>query len=167
MHFRRSAAHSAKPLLNSQDFGYQHSHGNLRDYVEEQIKVEYLQKFHYLVGEDSVLPKGINYYLQGRFGGVRRFVVDMQSMVSSVEDLINVFEQQTKKYRELLKQKQAANSVNTKWSSEHTATLLGMKNEQREQLEGQIYFHVDSLQKMWSFDNETIENLMQGKNQFN
>ncbi|EFA11302.1 vitellogenin [Tribolium castaneum] len=157
----RSAAYSAKPLLTSQDFGVQHSHGNLRSFVEQEMRSEYLQKFNYLVGEDSVLPKGINYYLQGRFGGVRRFVVDMQSMVSSIEDLINVFEQQTKEYRRLLKEKQAAQSANTKWSSEHTANLFNMQNEQREQLEGNLYFHVDALQKMWSFDNQTIENLLQ------
>lgn len=160
---RRAAAESAKPLLTAREFGVQHSQGHLRSYVVKQMELEYLQSLEFFAGYDSAVPKGLNYLLQGRFGGVTQTIVNLQSMVSSVEDLINVYEQQTSEYREDLIKKQAENSVNQQWTSDYTANLFKMQNEQREQLEGMVYLQVHSLEKIWSYDNHTIDNLTEGR----
>ena len=129
----------------------------------EQMKIEIKQITEFVGGEDCVLPRGINYMLRSRVGGVKQQIVNLKTLTSSVDDLTNVFEQQTKSYRQLLQEKQASESIKTKWSSEHTAKLLNMQNEQREQLESYMFFHIASLQKIFSFDNQTIENITQGR----
>ncbi|KAJ3639678.1 hypothetical protein Zmor_003022 [Zophobas morio] len=157
----REAAWSAKPYLTTENFDTQNSKIYLQNYMVEQMKIEIKQITEFVGGEDCVLPRGINYMLRSRVGGVKQQIVNLKTLTSSVDDLTNVFEQQTKSYRQLLQEKQASESIKTKWSSEHTAKLLNMQNEQREQLESYMFFHIASLQKIFSFDNQTIENITQ------
>ncbi|RZC42857.1 vitellogenin [Asbolus verrucosus] len=157
----RFAAESAKPLLTSEEYGAQYSYQNLRSYVVEQIQLAYKQYPQFFGGADYILPKGIKYSLQKYIGGVQQNLADIQAMVSSVDDLINVYQQQTEEYQEQLKQKHQNDPSQNQFSSESVAQLLNMNNEQREQLEGNVYFQIGSLQKIWSFDNQTFENLPQ------
>jgi hypothetical protein len=160
---RREAAESAKPLLTTKEFGVQFSQGYLRSYVFKELQLGYEQYLQSFGGEDYAVPKGIKYSLSKVFGGVSQPVLNMQAMTSSVEDLINVYQQQTKEYQDKLREKQNAEvGSRNPWISENTAKRLDIKNEQREQLEGNLYLQANAWQEIFSFDNHTLANLSQG-----
>lgn len=116
--------------------------------------------------EDQFCPRGIKYSLQYNMGGLKNELVNLQTVVSNIDELIHVFKQQTQSYS----QKQSKQEQNyhqqaqQKWSSQYIAQLLKYKPEEREQLEGSIYLENGVLQGMVSFDNTSIPNLRKSKN---
>ncbi|EFA11425.1 Vitellogenin-like Protein [Tribolium castaneum] len=159
-HYRfRQAAHSAKPLLTSKQYGVQYSQGYLRNYITKESHSLFEQNLQMLGGEDHAVPRGMKYLLEKQFGGVYQQVINAHAMVSSIEDLVSVFQQQTEEYKRQQQEKQHEQSVNYPWSSENIAKLLHLQNEQREQLEGSLYLQMGALQTIFSFDNHTMENL--------
>lgn len=158
---RRSSAQSAKHLLTKKRYGAQYSKNHLRSYVVEEMKTAYKQTTQIFGGQDDTLAKGVKYALRTRFGGIRQEVVNMQALVSSIEDLTEVFEKQTQRYQE--KKQQKKSQAPHTWSSENIAKLLNMQTEQREQLEGNWHLEMGPLQKIFSFDNQTIERMPESK----
>lgn len=129
----------------------------------EESQSLFQQNLQMFGGEDHAVPRGITYLLEKEFGGVYQKVINVQMMVSSIEDLVNVFQQQTEEYKRQQKEKQHEQAVNYPWSSENIAKLLNLQNEQREQLEGGLYLQMGALQSIFSFDNQTIKNLPECK----
>lgn len=159
----RKAAEGAKHLLTTQKYGAQFSQQHLRTYVVDEMNMNYKQTTETYGSEDSFLPKGLKYTLRTKFGGIRQNLVDVQTLVSSIEDLTNVFQQRTEEYKQKMEQKQAEGAEHQQWSSENIAKLLNMQYEQREQLEGYYQIKMGALQKILSIDNKTLEILPAGK----
>ncbi|KAJ3639679.1 hypothetical protein Zmor_003023 [Zophobas morio] len=155
----RAAAEAAKPLLVPKQYGTQYSQIYLSSYAVKEAQLTYQQGLQTFVGEDYAIPMGVKYTLQQKLGGVTSNILNAQAIVSSVEDLVNVFQQQTKEYQYQKQEKQGQHAVNIPGSSEYVAKALGLQYEQREQLEGNLYLQMGTLQSIFSFDNHTVENL--------
>lgn len=178
------AAQAAAPLLNPTSYSVQYSRQNLQDYVAREMDIVYKRSFAYIGSEDSILPQGIMYSLRSNMGGVKRqhinvshhvtqasisstiscrytnlhylFPLQLVAMVSSVQQLFNVFEQQTEKYQP--EQYRSANKQ-SKWASEQIAQLLNIDEDLSEELEGNVLLGMGQVKRFFSFDNQTIEQL--------
>ncbi|GLV41985.1 hypothetical protein CBL_10144 [Carabus blaptoides fortunei] len=89
-------------------------------------------------------------------GGVRRQYMHLAAMVSNVEDLFQVLDDQTEDDES---QKYSGAKQQSQWSSEKIAKLLNIDYEEREQLEGFLHFGNSNGKRFYSFDNQTIEQL--------
>lgn len=138
--------------MTSKTYGYQYGHNYLRSYAINELKYD-KEVFQTIGSEDSLLPKYLR--LVVRNGPLQCMYVD--SMVSSIEELTNVFKRQTEQYKQDKDQDELAGSG--KFSSDKIAKLLNLKSEEREQLEGNLYVSLGYIQKLWSFDNNSIEQL--------
>lgn len=112
-------------------------------------------------GQDAVVSKGLLYTLRANYGGIRQRLGTLQSLVSSVEDLVTAFQQRTQTYQEQVNQKEQANPEQHPWTSEYVAKILQMQIQPREQLESYLYFKMSAMQKLLSFNNQTIDELVQ------
>lgn len=98
-------------------------------------------------------------------GGLRNELINLQTVISNIDELIHVFKQQTKSFsQKQRKQEQYYHEqAQQKWSSQYIAQLLKYKPEEREQLEGSFYLESAILQGMLSFDNTSVPNLRRSK----
>lgn len=81
-------------------------------------------------------------------------------MVNSVQQLFDVFGQQTEKqqpehYRSAQKE--------SKWASEQIAKLLNIDEDLSEELEGNVLLGFGQVKRFFTFDNQTIEQLPECK----
>ncbi|CAG9759824.1 unnamed protein product [Ceutorhynchus assimilis] len=155
----RKSAESARPLLTRKEYGQQQSLNFLQDFVVENMNTEFKQNILQVGSPDSMLPKGLKYTLRGDINGFKHYFSNVQVMLSSVKELCNVLYRQTEQYQQRNAQRAQQQSTESKWSSAKIAESLDIQGEEREQLEGFIYTEIDAFQKIWSFDNETIEQL--------
>lgn len=81
-------------------------------------------------------------------------------MVSSVEQLFNVFQQQTEKYQP---EQYRSAQKQSKYASEQIAQLLNIEQDLSEELEGNILLGMGQVKRFFSFDNQTIEQLPECK----
>ncbi|XP_056645845.1 vitellogenin-like [Diorhabda sublineata] len=164
--FIREAAKAARALLDDKDYGLQHGANYFRSYVWDELRTLYGTAHNFVPSGDDYIPKGMIYTLQASLNGLHRNLVNIQAIVSSVDQLLDLTYKQTKNYREKEQLKRESSFQENPWASHNIAKLLNMKAEEREQLEGQLYMELGSPLRMLSFDNLTIEQLPQYIQQF-
>ncbi|XP_066255190.1 vitellogenin-like [Euwallacea similis] len=159
------AAESAKSLLTKKDFAKLDSVNLLEQTIMENMNIIFKKNHLHIGSDDHMLPKGGKYTLRGNVGGFKHYFVNVQGMISSVKELVNVLTMQTEKYHEEKQQRQYRTDDH-KWSSEKVAETLQLPLREKEQLEGFVYAEMLSMYNMWSFDNQTIQQIPQALREF-
>ncbi|XP_028134500.2 vitellogenin [Diabrotica virgifera virgifera] len=158
----RSIAKGVQPLLTDKEFPAQFGGNYIRGYVIEELNTLYKTSTQIIPSKDEYVPKGLRYTLRARFNGLYQKLINMQAIVSSVEDLIAVAYQKTQSFADKQQQQQehAQEQLNNPWSSQNIAKLLNLKAEEREQLEAYWYLELlDTPVSMYGFDNTTMNQL--------
>lgn len=135
----------------------------LEHFMVKNVNMELKQNFLQLGSIDNILPKGVKYTLRGDISGWSQYLVNIQAMISSVKNLENVFYMQTNKFNKAQEDKYENKPSAGVWSSERVAEALNMEIPSSEQLEGFIWAELQPLQSVWSFDNQSIQQLPEGK----
>ncbi|XP_065165027.1 vitellogenin-like [Atheta coriaria] len=159
-----SNARAAQPLLTKNTYGIQYSQNFLRSFVAKEMNLFYKQTAQIYGSHDSVMPKGFKYALRAGLGGARRQLINVQGMVSSVEELTNVFQRQSHQYQKHQEQQQQGfqQAKQQKWSAEYIAEKLNIKNPEREQLEADLLVQLaGGVTRYFAINNQTIEMLPQ------
>lgn len=127
------------------------------------MQIHFQEQAEVIGSHDQFYPKGLRYSEKYNFGGIRHDVLNLEVMVSSIDELINVFQKETQHFSEQYRnQEQNAESQRQHpYSSIKIAQELGIEPDEREQLEGSLYLEYGLLQAMLSVDNHTISNLHQ------
>lgn len=112
---------------------------------------------------DQAMPKGVKYSVRGNISGLKHYFANVQAAVSSIQQLTESLYMQTESHQNAQRLRSRAQHSDGKWSSAKIAELLKLQTNEKEQLEGFINAEIESLQKFWSFDNHTIEQLPKGK----
>lgn len=169
-------AQSAMNSLKPEKQGVQYSRTHLRDYTISQIDAAYEQQSSYIVNGDSFIPSGVFVNTLGRLGGFAQRA-EYQAIVSSVEELINAFNDNN---ASTLKSGRRPNNQNgydydynnedstheqqqqqqgqSVWSAEKIISLLNMKpNQAKQQLEGQILLDILGSERFFAFDKQSLE----------
>ncbi|KAL1493355.1 hypothetical protein ABEB36_011424 [Hypothenemus hampei] len=154
----RENAQSAVPLLTRKQYGTQESYLELRDYIVKHIGFESHQ-FLEVGSPDSFVPKALNFDLQQKMHGMNYEDLTVRGVVSSIRDLTNVLWRQTQKSRQEQEDRSKNNNSDKTWSSSNVSQWLKYQQQRREQLEAVIYGEIEYVQKLWSFDNQTVERL--------
>ncbi|CAG9759827.1 unnamed protein product [Ceutorhynchus assimilis] len=155
----KKAAQVAKPLLTRKEYGTDQSFLQLRDYIVEQMGMEFQHRLAVIGSQESGWPKALGLLVEGESHGMKNKYFRASALISSVKELTNVLYKQTKQYQQDKSQRSQQQSSDSQWSSADIAKLMGYENEEREQLEGVIIAEMEHMQKLWSFDNQTIEQL--------
>lgn len=160
---RQVNARAARPLLTPKEYGIQYSTNYLRSYVQDEMNLYYKHTLQSLGSDDSWIPSGLKAALRVNAGGIKEQVYNAQYTISSVEELVNVFRQQTDKYQKNQQQQQqhASEAQQHPWSAEKIARQLNIQTEEREQLEASLWVHLGGNQRFFTLDNATIEHLPQ------
>lgn len=147
-------------------FGIQYGGSYLREHLVEELKLHFRETLETVGSEDELYLRGIKYSLQYYLGGQKNELVNFQTLVSSVDELVHVYKQQTEKYSQDQKKQQENHQQHTQnqWSSQYIARMLNLQMKQREQLEGNFYLENGIIQSMFSFVNTTIPTLRRSKN---
>lgn len=135
----------------------------LEHFMIKNMNLEFKQNFLQLGSIDNILPKGVKYTLRGDMNGWSQYLVNIQAMISSVKNLENVFYMQTDKFNKAQENKDENKPSAGIWSSERVTEALNMEIPSSEQLEGFIWAELQPLQSVWSFDNQSIQQLPEGK----
>lgn len=151
---RRKSAEAAEPLLTRKQYKKHQSQNMLQDFMVKNM--EFKQNYLQVGSSDSHWPKGVKYSLRSNINGMKQYFGNAQAIFSSIRELTKVLYQQTED------QQSRQQSREDKWSSAKIAEALNLETTEREQLEGYIYTEMESMQRIWSFNNETIEQLPQG-----
>ncbi|XP_050313480.1 vitellogenin [Anthonomus grandis grandis] len=155
----RKAAQSARPLLTKKQYGMEQSYINLRDYVAEQMGLElHVQRTSHSSAESS-FPKIMKFQLHQHNHGMKQHILSTGGMISSIRELLNVLYRQTEVFQQEKSQRSQEQGKDNEWSSANIARLMNYERDEREQLEAIIYAQVEDVQKLWSFDNQTLEHL--------
>ncbi|XP_019880306.2 vitellogenin-like [Aethina tumida] len=154
----RSSARAAKPLLTKKTFGIRQSQNNLRGWAIEELKVGYKQILQTIVTEGSFVPSTIKYSLEAKLGGLQRNLINVQAMVSSIDELINQGEKQTEYHRRSTEENHGSHQQ--QFSSQRIAEILNLQVEEEEQLEGLLNLDLGNIQQIFSFDNHTMEKMV-------
>lgn len=165
--FRRQGAEAAKPLLNKKTFGIQFGGKHLHQNVLDDLKIKYKEAWQFIGSEDQFYPKLMKYSLQASSAGLKKKMISVHAMISSIEELVHVFEQQTSSYSQRREQQRQNHQQQSQhqYSSQRVSELLGLQPEEREQLEGDLYLEGGAAESMLSFDNQTINRIIKGKKQ--
>nr|QDP42283.1 Vitellogenin 2 [Agasicles hygrophila]QES69169.1 Vg2 [Agasicles hygrophila] len=155
----KKAAQAAVPLLTESSFGLNYGANYLRDFVKDELNKNQLEIASFIPSEDSYTPKGYRYSSLSSWNGFFHRDMDVQAYVSSIDQLLDVAYQQTKKTQQEMKEQErfSAEQLRNPWSSISIAKKMNMKAEEREQLEGYLSWGFGPLTKILNFDNETIE----------
>lgn len=168
-------AKAALNLLKPEKQGVQYSRTYLRDYTIRQVEAAYEQQSSYLVNGDSFIPSGYFVNTVGHLGGfVRR--AEYQAVVSSIEELVNAFDDNVNSRKSGRQNRQNGNDYDydnnnnnnnydyestqqqSVWSAKKIMNLLNMKpNNNKQQLEGQALFDILGAERFISFDKKTFE----------
>ncbi|CAG9828226.1 unnamed protein product [Diabrotica balteata] len=158
----RSIAKGAQPLLTDKEFPAQFGANYIRDYVIEELNTLYKTSTGIIPSKDEYVPKGLRYTLRASFNGLYQKLINMQAVVSNVDDLIGAAYQKTQSFANQQQQQQrhAQEQLNNPWSSQNIAKLLNIKPEEREQLEAYWYLELRGTPvSMYGFDNTTMNQL--------
>lgn len=153
-------------MLIRDRFGVQHGGSYLREHIVEELKLRFREALETVGAEDRLYPRGIKYTLQYNLGGLKSELVNFQTVVSSVDELMHVYKQQTEKYSQEQKKQQENHQLHTQdqWSSQYIAKILNLQMKQREQLEGNLYLENGIIQAMFPFANTTVPTMRKSKN---
>nr|WLD26188.1 vitellogenin [Ophraella communa] len=162
VYIRESAKQVLHLLSQKKDYGLQYGAQYLRSYVIDELNILYKTEYNAIPSEDEYIPKGIMYTLSASLNDLHRKLVNVQAIVSSVDQLVDFTYKQTKSYEKQQKlRQQSSEQQENPLSSQNIAKLLNLKADEREQLEGHLYLELGSPYSMFSFDNNTIEQLPQ------
>lgn len=172
-------AKSALDLLKPETQGVQYSRTHLRDYVVKGMEAAYEKQSSYVVNKDSFIPSGVHVSTTGNIGGFRRRV-EFQAFVSSIEELMNAFNDKLKPSKSN-RQRNNNNNNNgngndyqndydesqgyeqgqqtSNWSAEKIFNLLKFKPNAQKQLEGQIWLNILNSERFIAFNKQTFEQL--------
>ncbi|XP_065166461.1 vitellogenin-like [Atheta coriaria] len=155
-------ARSALPLLTKNTYGINYSQNYLRSYVIDEMNMLYKQDIYSIGSHDSLFPKGLKYYLRSELGGYKTEIVNLKAMVSSIDELTNVLQQQTEIHQQKQKQQKqnAQQAQQNQFSSESILRLLNVQNEEREQLEANLLLQLGGgASRFFTINNRTVEML--------
>nr|UXX33469.1 vitellogenin-like protein [Holotrichia oblita] len=153
-----SKAKAALPLLTPQEYGHQYSHVHIRSEVLEELNLMYNMHRFVIGSYDSYYPQAVEYSIESSMNGIKRDWFFGQVLISSIDEVTNVFQQQlqqTKKYEE--EKASATSSERNQFSSKKIIDKLQMQFDQREQLEGSVLFHLGESKRYFTFTNETLD----------
>lgn len=145
-------------MLTKKEYGVQHGGNYVRNRFVEELKIRYKENIQFIGSEESFFPKGLKYSLRTNVGGVNQRVVNIETMVSSFDELMRVFRKQTQHYsKQYQEQKQNyEQQKQNQYSSQKIASLLNMEPEELEQVEASLYMELGSAYGMLSVDNMTM-----------
>lgn len=155
------AARSALPLLTPENYGPQYSRAVFKNYKNSESHSEISVEANYIGSDDSIIPKGVYISINPTNKGLRVPKIQIGGSVSSVQDLINLVQQQTDKNKKDSKDNEKAQQQ--KYSPENIAKLLGIHGEDPEQVEGLVFLNDKNGNHFLSFDNHTIEQMPESK----
>lgn len=166
--FSRDNARAAHALLTPKHYGPEYAKNYLRSYVVKEMNFEYKKTLQTIGSEDSWIPKGIKTALRATLGGIKAQLWSAEAMVSSVEELTNVLRHQTEYYQKEHQQQQQSSqqAQQHQWSAEHIGRLLNIQADEREQLEGSLLYRIGQTQRIFAFNNRTIELMPKGKRRY-
>ncbi|XP_028134501.1 vitellogenin [Diabrotica virgifera virgifera] len=156
------AAEAALELLDdTKTHGLRHGADYLRTYIVKELQKMYKESTQIFGSDDSMVPKGIRYSLQQHMGQIKRRIVNIQAMCSSMDDLLKVVNEQTADFQQQEKQQKQKSQEQEKnqWSSYNIAKLLNIQPDNREQLEAFIFMEMADQYLMTGLDNRTLERL--------
>ncbi|KAJ8985867.1 hypothetical protein NQ317_006241, partial [Molorchus minor] len=161
-HNLRSNAEAARPLLTKTKYGLEHGGSLLRNYVNDELNVDFKEAFQSIGHDDDMYPISLKYSLRANVGGAKGKLFGVQALLSSIHELIHVGKLQTDSYqKQMEKQWQNADKQEKQmYTSQNIAKLLNLKADEREQLEGFLNIELDEhVQHMLSLDNRTLEQI--------
>ncbi|XP_055312945.1 vitellogenin-A1-like [Sitodiplosis mosellana] len=162
-------AKAALNLLKPEKQGVQYSRTYLRDYTISQIDAAYEQQSSYFVNGDSFIPSGVYVNTVAHLGAFARRA-EYQAIVSSVEELINAFNDNINSSKSSGRQNnqngnnygyynynEDSTQQQSVWSAKKIMSLLNMKpNQAKQQLEGQIFFDILGSKRFFAFDKQSF-----------
>ncbi|XP_056646762.1 vitellogenin-like [Diorhabda sublineata] len=156
----RYAAEMALPLLTETEYGLHQGGNYLRTYIVDQLNLKYKETLQLYGSSDNFIPKGFKYAWRSNEGGRRNQILNIQTWLTSVDQLSRVIYEQTESFHLAKQQQNLKRQQNVTLSSQNIARILNMQAQADEQLEG-IMFFMDAVLplKMLTFDNNTIEQL--------
>ncbi|KAK9890164.1 hypothetical protein WA026_008969 [Henosepilachna vigintioctopunctata] len=158
----KSSAESAKTLLTRRNFGIQDSMAILVNYASLNWGSYYAHDIKSVVSEESGLPTSFLYSFESNSNGLNYRFFSLDSFVSDIRSVFHIFLHQTEWYQQQkVKQESSQQSEKSSWSSHKIASMLNLKTEELEQLEGFVKLHLVKFEKYFIFNNHTIENLPQ------
>lgn len=168
------AAKAAKKLLNKKTQSMHYSHSILRDYVDEELALAYRMQTNWIGSDDSILPKAVFMSAIKNIGGYKNRFNEYQAMVSSVAQLTDLVGEQFKLSKQLKNEKRneyhpnaknqnkpqtPTNAANSPFAFEKIQQLLDIQTDEREQLEGQILMKIFNTKRLFTFSNQSIEQI--------
>lgn len=161
-------AEAARQLLddNSEDSeGVQYSSTNIQDWIMEEMNLAYKMQASHVGSEDTLLPKAAFLRVTKNMGGYKNRWNEYHAMISSVDELVNQVRDtfssgSSNKNKHAKKQAdQRSPRPNSRFNFDQIDNLLDIQADQREQLEGQILMKVLNAKRMFTINNETIDQL--------
>ncbi|XP_017304823.1 vitellogenin-like, partial [Diaphorina citri] len=147
-------------MLSPKTYGLQYSKNYLSSYAMKEENLGYIKNFQTIGSEDSILPKGISASLRRVLGGLEMEKDRFAVMTASVSDLLGLLENQFSTEESRRQEKNAKQSSNNdSHSTEKIAQMLNIKREQAEQVEAQIYATIFGGNRLFAFDNHTVEQI--------
>lgn len=159
-------ARAARDMLNPRSYGTHYSQSYLRDYVIEEMNLAYQLAALSIGSDDSVYPLGFSAHLKTNYGGYDAIPFEIEALLSSIDDLTNLFTDQIDSGDSNNKPRNRnnkQNGKNNKWTPENIAKWLNIESDDAEQFEGQLKWNTMSANHFFAFDNHTIEQIPNGK----
>lgn len=152
-------------MLTKKEYGIQYSREQLRSYIADEMDVIYKQSASWIGSEDSYMPRGIKYSLRANVNGAQRHMMNVEAMVSSIFNVADLLKRQTSEYQQKVQkqQQQRQQTSQNEWSSERISEYLNIDNDEDEGVEGSLFFQYGRIQRLFAFDNKTIEKLPESK----
>ncbi|XP_026682482.1 vitellogenin-2-like [Diaphorina citri] len=147
-------------MLSPKTYGLQYSKNYLSSYAMKEENSGYVKNVNTIGSEDSILPKGIFLSMKRILGGLEMEKDRLNVMTASVSDLLGLLENQFSTEESRRQEKNAKQSSNNdSHSTEKIAQMLNIKREQAEQVEAQIYATIFGGNRLFAFDNHTVEQI--------
>lgn len=155
-------AQSALDLLKPETLGMQYSATHFRDYFIKEMEAEYHQQSSYIVNKDSFIPSGIFMKTISKVDGFKHYSV-FQAMVSSVQDLVNLFGNQLNSEKQYNNYENSESHNEPKWTAENIMKFLNVNAHanQDKKFEGQMLLNMLNKEFFMAFDEQTIKQLPQ------
>ncbi|KAH1029855.1 hypothetical protein HUJ05_003012 [Dendroctonus ponderosae] len=155
----RNAAQTAKHLLTTKQYGADQSYLAIQDHMIREMQVEIEHQLLEVGSQDSHWPKILDFSLNADMSGMKMPTITAQGILSSMKDATNVFKQTTAEYQQNKNQRSEQANNDGPLSSAQIAKKLKYNFEEREQLESVILAQFGFIEKLWSVNNQTIDEL--------
>ncbi|KAL0267736.1 UNVERIFIED_CONTAM: hypothetical protein PYX00_009919 [Menopon gallinae] len=154
----RRNAQAAVDMLTPKVYGIQYSRKNITDFVLKGLNVAYTDDLSYIGSEDSIFPSSIFYGLRSELQGYRRKYIKFGAMVSSIQDLVDFFDN-TFSVNEGSSQEQTGKDH--EFTYDKVTKMLNVEHEHMKQIEGSLLYRLAGAERYFTFDNHTMESLME------